>query len=110
MKYIITESQVDVMKKYMYDILDKDSKSWDVQYFNFKEMTVTDESGDVIFNYTTNNQMYQGETSDILIISHKLVNKIESFLPIMDEYYISDWFSEKYKRRVDEIGVTYEEE
>lgn len=109
MKYIITESQVDVMKKYMYDILDTDSKSWDVEYFSFREMRVTDESGDVMFNYSTNNEMYQGEMSDILTISPKLLRKIEGFLPVMDEYYISDWFSEKYKRRVDEIMINDEE-
>lgn len=109
MKYIITESQVDVMKKYMYDILDKDSESWDVKYFKFREMRVTDESGDVLFSYSTNNEMYQGEMSDILTISPKLLRKIEGFLPVMDEYYISDWFSEKYKRRVDEIMINDEE-
>lgn len=109
MKYIITESQVDVMKKYMYDILDKDSESWDVEHFKFREMRVTDESGDVLFSYSTNNEMYQGEMSDILTISPKLLRKIEGFLPVMDEYYISDWFSEKYKRRVDEIMINDEE-
>lgn len=109
MKYIITESQVDVMKKYMYDILDKDSESWDVKHFKFREMMVSDESGDVLFNYSTNNEMYQGEISDILTISPKLLRKVEAFLPLMDEYYISDWFSEKYKRRVDEIMINDEE-
>ena len=109
MKYIITESQVDVMKKYLYDILDKDSESWDVERFKFREMRVTDESGDVLFNYSTNNEMYQGEMSDILTISPKLLRKIEGFLPVMDEYYISDWFSEKYKRIVDEIMINDEE-
>ena len=109
MKYIITESQVVVMKKYMYDILDRNSESWDVDYFKFGEMRVTDDSGDVLFSYSTNNEMYQGEMSDILTISPKLLRKIEGFLPVMDEYYISDWFSEKYKRRVDEIMINDEE-
>ena len=109
MKYIITESQVDVMKKYMYDILDKDSKSWNVERFNFQEMRITNEIGEVIFVYSTNNEMYQGEMSNILLISERLIKKIEGFLPLMDEYYISDWFSEKYKRRVDEIMINDEE-
>ena len=109
MKYIITESQVDVMKKYLYDILDKDSKSWNVERFNFQEMRITNEMGKVIFVYSTNNEMYQGEMSNILLISEKLIKNIEGFLPLMDEYYISDWFSEKYKRRVDEIMINDEE-
>jgi len=109
MKYIITESQVDVMKKYLYDILDKDSKSWNVERFNFQEMRITNEMGEVIFVYSTNNEMYQGEMSNILLISEKLIKNIEGFLPLMDEYYISDWFSEKYKRRVDEIMINDEE-
>ena len=109
MRYIITESQVDVMKKYLYDILDKDSKSWNVERFNFQEMRITNEMGEVIFVYSTNNEMYQGEMSNILLISEKLIKNIEGFLPLMDEYYISDWFSEKYKRRVDEIMINDEE-
>jgi len=109
MKYIITESQVDVMKKYLYDILDKDSKSWNVERFNFQEMRITNEMGKVIFVYSTNNEMYQGEMSNTLLISEKLIKNIEGFLPLMDEYYISDWFSEKYKRRVDEIMINDEE-
>jgi len=95
MKYIITESQVDVMKKYMYDILDKDCVNWNVE-------------GDVLFNYSTNNE-YFGELIDTLIISPKLIRKVEAFLPLMDEYYISDWFSEKYNRVVDEIIIRDEE-
>ena len=109
MRYIITESQVDVMKKYLYDILDKDSKSWNVERFNFQEMRITNEIGEAIFVYSTNNEMYQGEMSNILLISERLIKKIEGFLPLMDEYYISDWFSEKYKRRVDEIMINDEE-
>ena len=108
MKYIITESQVDVMKKYMYDILDKDCVNWNAEKFNFREMMVTDESGDVLFNYSTNNE-YVGELIDTLIISPKLIRKVEAFRPLMDEYYISDWFSEKYNRVVDEIIIRDEE-
>lgn len=109
MRYIITESQVDVMKKYMFDILNKDSNFWNVEYFKFREMMVTDESGDVLFNYSTNNENY-GEMSDILIISPKLIRKVEAFLPLMDEYYISEWFSQKYNRRVDEVMINDNEE
>jgi hypothetical protein len=109
MNYIITESQVDTMKKYMFDILDKDSESWDVKYFKFREMMISDESGDVLFNYSTNNENY-GEMSDFLSISPKLIRKVEAFLPLMDEYYISEWFSQKYNRRVDEIMIKDEEE
>jgi len=108
MKYIITESQVDTMKKYMFNILDKDSESWDVKYFKFREMMVSDESGDVLFNYSTNNENY-GEMSDFLSISPKLIRKVEAFLPLMDEYYISEWFSQKYNRRVDEVMIKDEE-
>ena len=108
MKYIITESQVDTMKKYMFDILDKDSDSWNVENFKFREMMVSDESGDVLFNYSTNNENY-GEMSDFLSISPKLIRKVEAFLPLMDEYYISEWFSQKYNRIVDEIMIKDEE-
>ena len=108
MKYIITESQVDTMKKYMFDILDKDSDSWNVEHFKFREMMVSDESGDVLFNYSTNNENY-GEMSDFLSISPKLIRKVEAFLPLMDEYYISEWFSQKYNRRVDEVMIKDEE-
>ena len=108
MKYIITESQVDTMKKYMFDILDKDSDSWNVEHFKFREMMVSDESGDVLFNYSTNNENY-GEMSDFLSISPKLIRKVEAFLPLMDEYYISEWFSQKYNRIVDEVMIKDEE-
>lgn len=108
MKYIITESQVDTMKKYMFDILDKDADSWNVEHFKFREMMVSDESGDVLFNYSTNNENY-GEMSDFLSISPKLIRKVEAFLPLMDEYYISEWFSQKYNRRVDEVMIKDEE-
>jgi hypothetical protein len=108
MKYIITESQVDVMKKYMYDILNKDSDSWNVEHFNFREMMITDDSGDVLFNYSTNIQNFD-ELSDILIISPKLISTVEAFLPLMDEYYISEWFSQKYNRRVDEVIIREED-
>jgi hypothetical protein len=108
MKYIITESQVDTMKKYMFDILDKDSNSWNVEHFKFREMMISDESGDVLFNYSTNNENY-GEMSDFLSISPKLIRKVEAFLPLMDEYYISEWFSQKYNRRVDEVMIEDEE-
>ena len=108
MNYIITESQVDTMKKYMFDILDKDSNSWNVEHFKFREMMISDESGDVLFNYSTNNENY-GEMSDFLSISPKLIRKVEAFLPLMDEYYISEWFSQKYNRRVDEVMIEDEE-
>ena len=108
MKYIITESQVDTMKKYMFDILDKDSDSWNVEHFKFREMMVSDESGEVLFNYSTNNEDYD-YMSDFLSISPKLIRKVEAFLPLMDEYYISEWFSQKYNRRVDEVMIKDEE-
>ncbi len=108
MKYIITESQIDKMKEYMNNILDKESEYWDVEYFKFQEMRVMDESGDVIFSYTTNYESF-GELINILHISPYLLRRVVGFLPLMDEYYIKEWFSKKYKRRVDEVSV-YDEE
>lgn len=109
MKYIITESQVDTMKKYMFDILDKDSDSWNVEHFKFREIMVRDESDNNLFSYSTNNENYGEDRINILSISPKLIRKVNAFLPLMDEYYISEWFSQKYNRIVDEVMIKDEE-
>ncbi len=108
MKFIITESQVDVMKKYLNDMLDRESDDWSVAGFAFRELMITTESGRTLFSYTTNNDNY-GEISDILFISPEIIDMVEGFLPLMDEYYIAEWFSQKYKRRVDEVRIKDEE-
>ncbi len=105
----LTESQVEKMKEYMNNILDKESEYWDVKYFKFQEMRVMDESGDVIFSYTTNYESF-GELINILHISPYLLRRVIGFLPLMDEYYIKEWFSKKYKRRVDEVSIFDEED
>ena len=108
MKLIITESQVEVMKKYMNDMLERESDDWSVAGFSFREMMITTESGRTLFSYSTNNDNY-GELSDILYISSEIIDMVEGFLPLMDEYYIAEWFSKKYKRRVDQV-VIWEED
>jgi hypothetical protein len=96
------------MKKYMDILLDKESEYWSIQYFKFQEMMVTSDSGAIIFGYTTNYENF-GELINILFISPILLRKLTGFLPSIDEYYISEWFSKKYKRRVDEVQI-YDEE
>jgi len=103
----LTESKVDVMKKYLNDMLDRESENWSVAKFSFREMGISTESGRILFNYSTNNNNY-GELSNILYISLEIINMVESFLPLMDEYYIAEWFSKKYNRRVDEVIIQEE--
>ena len=104
MKFIITESQVEVMKKYMNDMLERESDDWSVAGFSFREMMISDDSGKILFSYSTNND-YFGELSDILTISPEIIDMVEGFLPLMDEYYIAEWFTKKYKRRVDQVII-----
>jgi hypothetical protein len=85
-------------------MLDRDSKNWSIRHFNFNALIISDENGRVIFNYDTN-VLHFHERVNVLSIDYRLVETINSFFPLMDEYYIKMWFEKKYRRTVDEVTI-----
>lgn len=104
MKYLITESQVSLMKELMSNMLERDSISWKVIHYQYQEMVVRDGNDRLIFAYETNIPDFD-KYSDVLTVSYRLIEVIESFFPLMDEYYIGEWFEKKYKRKVDRVEI-----
>lgn len=105
MKYIITESQY---KKFIFDILDDLSESWEYWDIGDEEFDVSTKSNIPIFQY----RIFWGKdhiTKNVtenknLYIALGLVYKIDSFLAVNAKESVEDiveWFQKKYDVEVD---------
>jgi hypothetical protein len=109
MKYLISESQYDKLKTIAFQYLDKISKHWTVDYFNFDEIRITN-GDEFVFDYTTNETFSENEKHNILHVNSNLVEIISGLFPIIDEYDIMEWFNKEYNRDADMVNVDYEDD
>jgi len=106
MRIVISEIQYEKIKEISFKYLDQLSENWDVEYFIFDEIRIADSKNRRIISYNTNVSVFD-EKKNVITIAKELVNSIDSFFPLINEYDISEWFSKKYDRIVDVVDVDY---
>lgn len=105
-----TVTKFERMLKPALEMLNKMSEGWNVHNYTFDEMSLTDgETTPLSYETNLHEWTNSDKTYNRLQVSSNLLNTMEGFFPLIDEYVIMDWFNEKYNRTATEVEV-YDEE